>query len=310
MVRRAGCLIALVALVVLAVAIRAYLARDYRPVFSRIAGELVMVRDETQVRTTESGDLVMDYTLVSDTGFTVRTRVRTPPDPAPGERRPAALLVNGFKTGIRAAEVPSSTDGIVLASVAFPYDGPTGGLSTWQWIRHFGEIRRALIDTPAALLLAAQYLYSRPDVDPDRVTLIGVSLGVPFATAAAATDHRLGGAALLHGGGDVRRLLLAVYGGDLPSWVVEPAAAILAGILAPLEPVKYVDDIAPRPVLVVSATGDDRIPRESVLALYEAARRPKRMVWLESTHVAASEREIVDDLMRHVLEWMEANDLR
>ncbi|HUP19604.1 MAG TPA: prolyl oligopeptidase family serine peptidase [Gemmatimonadota bacterium] len=308
--RRAGCLIALAALGVLGLAVRGYLARDYRPTFSRIAGELVMVRDETQVGATESGDLVMDYTLVSDTGFTVRVRVRTPSDLATGERRPAVLLVNGLRTGIRAAEVPTSTGGAVMASVAFPYDGPTRDLSTWQWIRHFGEIRRGLIDTPSALLLAAQYLYSRPDVDPDRVTIIGVSLGVPFATAAAATDHRLAGAALIHGGGDLRRLLLAAYGDDRPGYVAEPAAAILAGVLAPLEPVKYVDDIAPRPVLVISATGDERIPRESVLALYEAARRPKKMVWVESTHVAASEREIIDDLMGHVLEWMGANGLR
>lgn len=308
--RPAGCLIALAALVVLGLGTRDYLARDYRPVFGRIAGELVMVRDETQVGMTESGDLVMDYTLVADNGFTARVRIRTPPDIATGDRRPAALLIDGFKTGIRAAEVPTSTNGIVLASVAFPYDGPTGSLSTWEWIRHFGEIRRALIDTPATLLLAAQYLYSRPDVDPDRVTMIGVSLGVPFATAAAATDHRLAGAALLHGGGDVRRLLLAAYGRGRPWYVAEPGAAILAGALAPLEPVKYADDIAPRPVLVVSATGDERIPRESVLALYETARRPKKMVWVESAHVAASEREIVDELMGHVLEWMDANGLR
>jgi dienelactone hydrolase len=309
-VRRAGCLIALAAGVLFGLGVREYLSRDYRPVFGRIAGELVMVRDETQVGATESGDLVMDYTLVADHGFTVRVRVRTPPDLAAGERRPAVLLVNGFRTGIRAAEVPSSTGGVILASVAFPYEGPTGDFSMWDWIRHAGEIRRALIDTPAALLLAAQYLYSRPDVDPDRVSVMGVSLGVPFATAAAATDHRLAGAALLHGGGDIRRLLLASWGADRPWYVAEPAAAVLAGLLAPLEPVRYVDDIAPRPVLVVSATGDERIPRESVVALYEAARRPKKMVWVESAHVAASEHELVDELMGHVLEWMEAHALR
>lgn len=308
--RRAGCLVALATVGVLAAALHGYRQRDYRPVFSRIAGELVMVRDLTQVGRMEDGAVVSQVTLVADNGFDVRLRVRVPADLRPGERRPAALLIGGFKTGIRAAETPSTTDGIILASIDYPYDGPRGSIGTWGWVRHFGEIRRGVFDTPAALLLAAQYLYSRPDVEPSQVSVIGVSLGVPFATAAAATDRRLAGVALLHGGGDIQRMIRTAYADRAPAPLLYAGALAADWILSPLDPVRYADDLAPRPVLMVNATGDGTIPRESVLALYESAARPKRLIWVDSAHVAASDQEIVDDLLRLTLEWMDRYGLR
>ena len=52
------------------------------------------------------------------------------------------------------------------------------------------------------------------------------------------------------------------------------------------------------------------IPRSSVLDLYDALRQPKRIVWLESAHVATSEEEVVDELMAITLDWMAERGLR
>lgn len=307
--RRARWPVLALALLVVLAGLWTYRARDYRPVYARVAGELVAVHDSTGVGRTEDGKRVVDVTLVSDTGFEVRLRVRAPGEPT-GEVFPAALLVGGFRTGRRAVQVPTESANLVLASVEYPYDGPRGDLPVWQWLRWLPAMRQAALDTPAALLLAAQYLYSREDVDADRVSIVGASLGVPFAVAAAATDQRLAGAALLHGGGDIRHLYSTAFAG-----VVDDPWRTLAGIglewlLAPLEPTKYAAAIAPRPLLMVNATGDELVPRESVLALYRAAARPKRLVWFESAHLATSDEELVDDLMDATLEWMAERGLR
>lgn len=307
--RRPGCLIPVAAIAVGVAAVWGYLRQDYRAAFAREAGTLVAVRDSTDLGRDPEGKLVTEVTLVGDTGMEVRVRTRSP-GLQDGERRPAAILVGGFRTGRHAVDVPVESGDLVLAAVEYPYEGPRRGGTAWEWIRRVPALRHAAMETPAALLLAAQYLYTREDVDPDRVTIVGVSLGVPFAVAVAATDRRLAGAALLHGGGDVSTLFSSAYGDRMPAWLAGATGTAVEWMVAPLEPTRYVGSIAPRPVLMVNATGDAIVPTESVEALYAAAREPKRLVWLEGVHVGTNERSIVDDLMRVTLEWMASAGLR
>jgi len=307
-VRRTTGLILLVAALVLVVGLWRYRTRDYRPVFSRVAGTLIQVRDSTGFGRADDGKQRTEVTLVSDTGLEVRVRVRALGDRT-GTRYPAALLVGGFDTGRRAVDVPHETENLILASVDYPYYCPLWPIG-WQWVRYFFPLRRGLLDTPPALLLAAQYLYTRDDVDPERVSIIGVSLGVPFAAAAAATDRRLSGAALLHGGADIRRMAYYAYHDRGPAWVMGGLALALAWVLAPLEPAKYAGEIAPRPTLVVNATDDELIDPQSGYRLQRAVRQPKQVIWHEARHVGRSQTEIVTELMQTTLDWMDANGLR
>jgi len=307
-VRRNTTLVLLAAALVLVVALWRYQSRDYRPIFSRVAGTLIQVRDSTGIGRAQDGKQLTEVTLISDTGLEVRVRVRAPGDRT-GTRYPAAVLIGGFDTGRRAVDVPRETQNLILASVDYSYHGPLWPTG-WEWVRYFFPLRRGLLNTPPALLLAAQYLYTRDDVDPERVAIIGVSLGVPFAAAAAATDRRLSGAALLHGGADIRRMAYYAYHDREPTWLMNATALGLAWVLAPLEPAKYAGEIAPRPTLVVNATDDERIDPQSGYRLQRAVRQPKRVVWHEAGHVHRSETEIVAELMEMSLDWMAANGLR
>jgi fermentation-respiration switch protein FrsA (DUF1100 family) len=303
--RRAGWVAAAAALAVGALALSSYRDQDYRSRFARMAGELVAVRDSTGVAFLPDGTRVTDVTLVSDAGFRVRARVRSP-GLQDGVRRPAMIVIGGYKTGRAVVEVPDSTSGLVLASVEYPYDvrNRPRGLS-WLW--RFPGVRRAMLDTPPAILLLAQYLYTRDDVDPDRVTVLGASIGAPLAVAAAATDRRIAGVALVHGGGDIKGMLAGVLE---PAWTVPLASRLIALGLAPLEPTRYAGMIAPRPLLMLNATDDEMIPRKSALALYHSARRPKHLVWYKTRHVALSERGVINDLLDEVLAWMRERGLR
>lgn len=305
---RRALVVALIAVTAIATALSAYRRHDYRPRFARVAGELVTVRDSTGIGWARDGKRLTEVTLVSDTGFEVRARVRAVGNPV-GERYPAAILLGGYKTGRKSVDIPAETGNLVLLSIEYPYAGPERPRGL-DWVVHIGSMRRAIVETPPAVLLAAQYLYSRGDVDPERVSIIGVSLGVPFSVAAAATDKRIAGAALLHGGGDIATMAYYAFADRGPAWLMRTLAWGLAWIVAPLEPTHYAGDVAPRPVLMVNADGDEFIPRSSVLELYGALRQPKRIVWLGSAHVATSDEEVVDELMAITLEWMSERGLR
>ncbi len=307
-VRRAGWIVGGAAFLVTLVALRSYHERDYRPVFARAAGELVQVRDSTGIGTAVDGKQLTEVTLVSDTGLEVRVRVRAAGERT-SERHPAAILLGGFKTGRKAADAPEQTGNLVLASIEYPYEGPDHP-TDWEWVRWFPHMRLAILRTPPALLLAAQYLYTRDDVDPERVSIVGVSLGVPFAAAAAATDRRLAGAAYLHGGADIRHMAEYAFADAGPPWLVDLMAIGLTWVVAPLEPAKYAGEIAPRPTLVVNASGDEMIPLASVQALYEAAREPKRLIWLDTGHVGLNDPDVVERLMQITLEWMDDRGIR
>ena len=298
----------LIAAAALAAALAAYRNYDYRPRFARAAGELVAVRDSTGIGTAGDGKQLTEVTLVGSTGLEIRARVRAEGGPS-GERHPAAILMGGYKTGRKAVDIPADTGNLVLLSIDYPYSGPQRPRGL-DWVRYFGTMRRAILDTPPAVLLAAQYLYTRRDVDPARVTVIGVSLGVPFSVAAAATDKRIAGAALLHGGGDITTMAYYAFADRGPDWVMHALAWGLSWVAAPLEPTRYAGDVAPRPVLMVNAADDEFIPRSSVLELYESLRQPKRIVWLDSAHVASGDEEVVDGLMSITLEWMSERGLR
>jgi fermentation-respiration switch protein FrsA (DUF1100 family) len=305
---RRGAVMTLIAVVTVATALATYRRYDYRPRFARAAGELVAVRDSTGIGTARDGKRLTEVTLISDTGLEVRARVRAE-GLRSGERHPAAILLGGYKTGRKAVDIPAETGNLVMLSIEYPYSGPERPRGL-DWVVHFGSMRQAIVDTPSAVLLAAQYLYTRRDVDPERVSVIGVSLGVPFSVAAAATDKRIAGVALLHGGGDIATMAYYAFADQGPGWLMRFLAWGLAWVVAPLEPTRYAGHVAPRPVLMVNAAEDEFIPRSSVLDLYASLRQPKRMVWLESSHVATSDDEIVDGLMAITLEWMAERGLR
>ena len=83
--------------------------------------------------------------------------------------------------------------------------------------------------------------------------------------------------------------------------VVSELVGSLSGLLLhPVEPLRWVDKIAPVPLVMINGTEDEQIPRANILALYERAREPKTMVWIESGHVHP--RNI--DLTRKIVETL------
>jgi fermentation-respiration switch protein FrsA (DUF1100 family) len=257
--------------------------------------------------TVEDGHVLQPVRVRSTSGLAVELLVKRPASGIPG---PLVLILGGHNTGAKAATLIPDTQGHVVAALAYPYDGPhrIKGLQVLRWAP---RIRAAMLDTPPAIELALDWLLAQPWTDASRVEAVGASLGVPFMTVAAARDARIGRLWAVQGGADSRALLAHNARRYLPGPVL-PLGAMLADILVAgpyLTPERWIGRVAPRPVVLVNSTEDERIPRAQVEQLYAAAREPRDSVWLAGVHVMRRRPEVVRKLVTTVLERMEAEPL-
>ncbi len=114
-------------------------------------------------------------------------------------------------------------------------------------------LRQALLDGARCL----DALLALPDIDAQRVALVGFSLGAIVGAHWGATDPR------------IRAVALALAG---------------RGIGA-LDPSEAVARIAPRPLLFVNARGDEHVPERTAESLHRAAAEPREVVWVEGGDV-------------------------
>ncbi|CAN5783397.1 hypothetical protein BH23GEM6_BH23GEM6_00570 [soil metagenome] len=210
------------------------------------------------------------------------------------------VLAAGRYSGRQAAAViPGPLEQMVLA-IEYPADIPER-MSAAAWIRGLPAFVRAAHRMPGILSGAGHFLAELPEVDASRMTLVGVSFGVPFA-AAAGRDRIFTGVALHFGGADIASMLRA----NLPinnSVLRSGFAEFGAWVFRDLEPAKHVGAISPTPLLLINGSEDEQIPRSSALLLAERATPPVRQIWLRHGHLSSTDhsllRELADSTFRH-----------
>lgn len=138
---------------------------------------------------------------------------------------------------------------LLLIGLAAPGTGPAHGREL------LGEFARQSIHDLGRALDA---LAPHPEIDADRLAYAAFSLGAIVGALYCPQDARLRAAALALGG--------AGFG---------PPA---------LDPALHIARFAGRPLLLLNATRDERIPRSAAEALHAAAAEPKRLLWFDSGH--------------------------
>lgn len=257
---------------------------------------------------------VWTVTLRSTTGLDVHALLRVP-RAGPGPHA-AAVLMGGIKRGKRVATV-AGLDEIARHAVViapdYPLESRRRAWRGWALLETVWRLRPAALDTIAETLLLLDYLETRPDVARDRLLLVGSSLGAPVVTIAGGVDARPAAVVALYGGGQLGALLAHTLEHSEDEarsrWRARLMGHALAWLLVPLAPERYAPTIAPRPFLMVNGDGDTLVPRANVLALYEAARPPKELIWVKSDHVQPSETELIRRLSGTVVTWLTARGL-
>ncbi len=288
----------------------AWLLRDPTPYFLERRSHLATVDTMASRADSLSGDL--ELRLHAANGFAVDIAVRRPLAAAAPRSRRIFVILGGQRAGKEAALLFPDTRGNVIAAIEYPYHGapnPKGVAVVGQ----VPAIRRAILDTPPALMLALDHLLAMPDVDTTQVELIGASFGAPFAAVVAALDQRVTRLWLLHAAADPYRLLehnLHKYIGVGP---VRAAAAGAANVLIAgprLDPARWVARVAPRPVIMINALEDERIPRVLVDRLFASASEPKAQYWLPGLHMQRNRRDVLGALVDSVIALAQRDTLR
>lgn len=199
-------------------------------------------------------------------------------------RYPAIIVLGGKATGRYAVDYALDIRDVILVAPDYPYE-PRESYTIPEFLWDVPAIRRAIVDMIPSVMLIMDYLARRPDVDTTRIVLLGYSFGAPFVPVIMAHDQRPAVAAMVYGGGDLESLIghnVARYEGEGTSRFVGWLAGLL---LRPLEPLRYAGQIAPTPLVMINGTEDEQVPRANTERLYDAAREPKKLIWIESRHV-------------------------
>jgi dienelactone hydrolase len=244
--------------------------------------------------------------LTADTGLEVDLRVLRPPD-SPGQRRPLVVILGGHRTGRDAVDLVGDPGVVAVAALDYPYHGPDKPSGWWESLCTIPAAQRGLLDTPPAVFLAMDWLLTQPWVDPARIELVGVSLGVLLAAVAGAGDPRFRRVWLIHGGAGIRGWIEHNLRDRIPTRRLRTAAADLLYVLAygpTFEPRRWVGRISPRPVVIIGAASDEQLPRELVEQLFAAAGQPKELLWTQGTHVNPDRPEVIQQLLGMARERM------
>lgn len=302
-------------------ALSAWMLRDPMPYFAERRSPLASV--EAGEASRSGGHVSQAIRLTAANGLSAELLIRYPEptvgsggatdraasgpmlaaSPATGELRPVFLILGGYRTGDRAATLVEDTHGSIVAALSYPYEGPLNpkGLDVLPIVP---AIRRAIFDTPPAVLLALEYLRTRPDVDPQRIELVGASFGAPFATIAAVLDSSVSRLWLVHAAGEPFTLIDHGLKKSIPfapaRWLVAGIANVLAS--GPrLTSEVWLPQVAPRPVIMINASNDERLPRPAIETLHASAREPKEVIWLPGLHVQSNREDVIRGLVETVL---------
>jgi dienelactone hydrolase len=279
----------------------AYLMRDPMPRF--LERRSALAESVESEPTIDRGYEIQVVRVAATSGIALDLTIRR----HPGDeirRLPLVVILGGHHTGRNAVRLLGDTRGTVVAALSYPFTGdPRPDALTF--LRDIPKIRAAFLDTPAAIMLALDYLLKRPDVDTTRVEAVGVSLGAPFMCIAGALDPRFTRVWVLHGSGGSYAPLEQNIRRSIPAPLSAVAAGIANVILAGprLAPEQWVPRIAPRPFMMVNAEGDERLPRRSVDELFRAALEPKEEIWMPGAHVhadTATVRKLADIVLERV----------
>lgn len=235
-------------------------------------------------------------TLRSGSGVVVTGQLLRPVRDAGGGRYPAVVLNDGRELNSSALDyLPPDFGDLVVLSLDYPPELPyTIDLSALLTRRDSIQAAARLI--PAMFSLAAAYLARRADVDSTRMAIAATSFAVPFAVIAAASDNRFRNVALVYGAGDLADVVAANLT-IRPRILRRPIAWLATRPFARLEPERYAAAIAPRLIIMVNGADDPQMPRTAVESLYEAARKPKALIWMPTGHLLPTDTLLIRALV-------------
>ena len=129
------------------------------------------------------------------------------------------------------------------------------------------------------------YLETHPDIDANRIYLVGASYGSITGCTLTAFEKRIKASVFVVGGGNIKLMLDApAIKNNSPRWLHIIAKPIVSYIMNVADPIHYAKNTSPTPVLFLNGDQDTLVSPEAGKALFEAAGEPKEIRWYPIDH--------------------------
>ena len=155
-----------------------------------------------------------------------------------------------------------------------------------------------------------QYLLTRDDIDQNKIGLLGNSLGGTMAIQYAAQNEDIKAVVAHTPFSSLEDTITqsVAYFLDVPDWVaviISPfitfwAEQELGFEAAEVDATNWIEDISPRPIMILQALDDDVVSADSGSLLYAAAKEPKTLWSCEDCGHTEFEKRMPDEFTRRV----------
>ena len=336
-----GALIVLLALVVLLWAFKAYRDAHYFDNYDPRAPLNITLAETTEVNKEIPGKgyTITRFTFDGYRGEKVPTLLSRPMI-GRGKRIPAVIFLHGIgqnKNFLKEITAPFNQTGFAVASFDQYTQGERKLRGKQSFLARYKAFAQRAAKTVNETRRLIDYLSAHPDIDPQRIYLVGASYGAVTGTIVMAKDKRLRAGVLVYGGADYRKLLdsyanhlgvavaLGLIDGrnlnpekpPLPKLTLaqERKVGIVLGCIIPIaryslgaaDPIRYARQISPTPVYFQNGRHDVLVPAAAGKALQDAAREPKKITWYNSDHVGI-DLEQTKQVLADGLKWLLEQD--
>lgn len=136
------------------------------------------------------------------------------------------------------------------------------------------------------------YLETHPDIDSNRIYLVGASYGAVTGCILTSFEKRIKASIFVVGGGNLRVMLDApIVKANAPKWLHVIAKIVLPPLLSVGDPIHYAKNTSPTPVLFMNGDQDTVVPPPAAKALFEATGEPKEIRWYPIDHPGLREQD-------------------
>lgn len=185
-------------------------------------------------------------------------------------------------------------NGVAALFVKMPYYGPRRdpAIPRRMVAKNPDETVAGMTQAVLDIRRAADWLATRPEINPDRLGITGISLGGIMSALAGGIDSRFSRVGIVLGGGKLGEAVWNLNHREADEfrrqWLASGRTRDeFVSRIEAVDPATYGHRMRGRRVLMIEAAHDEVIPPENARALHASIGNEARLVWLNSGHYTA-----------------------